>query len=108
MAPQRVRTLFGRNCGHFSRFRRCKGGHCAKTAIDIGHLGERSYRRIESFLEKRFTPARHAGGHWFKSSTAQTLLLQDLQRLLIPSYCLQTMGVDTFRRHERLFHHWAL
>ncbi len=70
MALQRVWTLFVRNCGHFSRFWRGKGGHRAKTAIDVGHLGERSYRRIKTFPTKRFTPARHAGGHWFKSSTA--------------------------------------
>ena len=72
MASQRVWTLFVRNCGHFSRFWPGKGGHRAKTAIDVGHLGERSYRRIKNRLAKRFTPARHAGGHWFKSSTAQS------------------------------------
>ncbi len=72
MASQRVQTLFVRNCGHFSRFWPGKGGLRAKTAIDVGHLGERSYRRIRTFSAKRFTPARHAGGHWFKSSTAQS------------------------------------
>jgi hypothetical protein len=64
-------TLFDRNGGHFSRFRRHKGVLHAKTAIDVRHLGERSYRQIITSSAKRFYPARHAVGHWFKSSTAQ-------------------------------------